>query len=999
MLPRNIKTFSATFLLAALMVLQIAAPFSTYAQLPPVKTGTNKLENFWDTITSTDWLVKNVAEPILVRVPIRAAIVAITQQVVNWISADGGNKVGFIGNFEQALTNELDDRAGEFLGQLSVIDFCGDIGAYLRLNLRMPAGGLRQRAKCSLSAVVSNVQNFYDNFQNGGWEAFLKTSVDIQNNTAGAFLLTLDAKLASESRKNQAFLERYKKSGPIMGKGIKTGSKTNCVPQPEQCDVDGNCFTPQPKCTTEDVIETPGEIITNALNKANTTGIDLGISAKFVDEAIVAPIISALLNRTIQSAHGIFGRSPNTTVSYNDPGLFKDYKEISPSRDSLRARSDAAMFTIQGALTTTTDQTLALRREMTSASPARKLELAQQTEDMLGKNRTLLTEHDIIANTKLSSYVTITPRDIEQVDDQVSQTLNRVEPIAAEVGSSPSASPTGDLKTDTLASINGSRTQLASQIALVRQAIQEVTAAIGGLSTTSIVANQSLFITQANQLSTRVSALAGDISAEQSRVSALRQKLLSPDAAQLIDQLKPKQDKIMSAAEKIGGELNGFADSLARDQEQIGALKAKLVNRSDGALIDNIVVQAASIIAEVRQLAAEIGRLAADISTEQTQTNALQEKLQRPEAVRLVNRLNLAQANIVAEGDKINAEISTLTDTIAEAQARVGVLRQQLVGAQAGQIISEITTLTDAIANQQARIGVLRQQLVNEESGQLISQISDLTDTIANEQARVSVPRQQLKSGGSAEINGQIAALLADIKTQQTQIGTLRRQLLAIGGTVNTQIANLLADILIKQSRISTLREQLLAIGGTVNTEVAQLLSDILLKQARIRMLREDLITIRDLGRFATDIAANQSRIIPIPDQIRAKISKIIVDLKAKQIDIKNLMQRLLTLPTTVPEAQLEAKLENYMELLTSPNGSERGALEALQEADTRLRASGDRLARVATAAEVTAEVGSSIDAIKNASDTQQRASQTMQAVFGFLDNLNNPDFTPQPAL
>ncbi|MBI4224736.1 MAG: hypothetical protein HY617_00220 [Candidatus Sungbacteria bacterium] len=1064
MVPDNIKTFFAACILAILIAAQIMAPLSAYAQLPPVKTGTNKLENLWDTITSTDWLLKNVGEPV-VRAVLRAAITSLTQEVVNWISADGGNNVGFIGNFEKTLTNELDDRAGEFLQRLDVIDFCGNIGAYLKLNLRMPAGGLRQRAKCSLSAIVSNVQNFYDNFQNGGWEAFLKTNVDIQNNTAGAFLLTLDAKIAAETKRKEEFGARYQKSAIL---GISQQEKVECWPRGDKPPAPPSGYIRRGGkeiaggaddgsiCMKSYFEQTPGSVIEQTLKDVNKTGIDLGVNAKFIDEMVVAPIISALLNRTMTAAHGIFGQSPNASISYGDPGLFDGYQEIGPSRDSLRSRSDAAMFTVQGAVTVTTDRALALRKEKAGASPDRRLEIAQQTEDMLGKNQTLLTEYGAVADAKLSSYTTWSQNDIEQVDDQISQTLNRVEPIAADLGSSPSASPTGDLKTDTLASITGSRAQLASHVALVRQAITEVAAAIGGLSTSSIVANQTLFITQANSLSIEISALAGDVSGEQSRMSFLRQRILSSDAVRLIDDLKPRQNNIISTAEKTSEELNDFANALGRDQEQINSLKAKLVNPADGALLDTISVKAASIIAEVKQLAAEISKLAADVSAEQTQTNALQEKLQAPETARLIGRLQ-GQTNIIAEGDKINARISSLTDTVAEEKAQVGVLRQQLTSSQAGQLITDITILTDAIATEQAQISTLRQQLVSAESGQLISQISQLTDMIADEQAPVSVLRQGLKTGTPAELNNQIseltdtiateqaqistlrqqlelttdaptiqqiqasitglltdiqakqfqigtlriqlnttagavntqiAALLGDIQTKQSQISTLRRQLVAIGDAVNVQISNLLADILIKQSRISTLRAQLLAIGGAINNEIAGLLSDILIKQALIRTLREDLITIRDLGRFAADIAANQSRIIPVPDQIRAKISKVIDELKAKQIDIKNLMQRLLTLPQTDLETQREVQLENYMELLTSPGSSEVGALEALQETDKRLRTSNDRLSRVTTMAEVTAEVGSSMGSIKNASDIQQQASQTMQAVFKFLDNL-----------
>lgn len=501
----SIKSFFTTFLLVIVIALQIAAPLSAYAigigsvpvsgsitvspVEPPVRTGTNKFEALWDTITSTDWILKNIGEP-AVRIVIRAAIVSITQQVVDWISADGGTNVGFVANFEQTLTNELDDRAGEFLQQLDYIDFCGNIGAYLKLNLRVSAGGLKQRAKCSLSAIVSNVQNFYDNFQNGGWEAFLKTNVDIQNNTAGAFLIALDAKIGLESQKKEGFVYRYQQS--LLGGVLGTTKSQKCVQRPDVCIVDHgvtDCTPQEPLCTTETVVNTPGSVIEAALNKVTGSGMDLGVSAKFIDEAVVAPIVSALLNRMITSAHGIFGKSPNTTVSYSDP-LFTNVKEIGSSRDTLRSSINAALFSAYGGLKAANDQFLALRKELI-ANPApgasAEQEIKTKTIDLLVKKQTLTAQEDRLMNTILISFTTVTPSDISSLDAKVTQILNLIDPITTELGSSPYTSPVGTMKTDTLNTLSGSRTHLAGEIALINQTIKEIDKALAyfGAATTT----------------------------------------------------------------------------------------------------------------------------------------------------------------------------------------------------------------------------------------------------------------------------------------------------------------------------------------------------------------------------------------------------------------------------------------------------------------------------------------------------------------------------------
>lgn len=146
---------------------------------------------------SLDWIQKWIINP-AVRVVIRSMLQATTQQVVGWIQGGGGKNVGFVANLDQALRQEADAAGGEFLNNLTGLNLCGNIGAFLNISLRTP--GLRQRLECTVTDIVRNVESFYANFQNGGWPAFIRISLEPQNNPAGAYLIALDAKISAENR-------------------------------------------------------------------------------------------------------------------------------------------------------------------------------------------------------------------------------------------------------------------------------------------------------------------------------------------------------------------------------------------------------------------------------------------------------------------------------------------------------------------------------------------------------------------------------------------------------------------------------------------------------------------------------------------------------------------------------------------------------------------------------------------------------------------------------
>lgn len=174
-------------------------------------------------LLSADGLKKWIFDP-AARIVIRALLQATTQQIVSWINGNGGKNVGYVANLEQALRQEADAAGGEFLNNLTGLNLCGNIGAFLNITLRTP--GLRQRLECTVTDIIRNLDSFYQNFQQGGWPAFIRITLEPQNTAAGAYLFALDAKVEAENRARERVTEGYKAGGGFLG--FRVPVKKNC---------------------------------------------------------------------------------------------------------------------------------------------------------------------------------------------------------------------------------------------------------------------------------------------------------------------------------------------------------------------------------------------------------------------------------------------------------------------------------------------------------------------------------------------------------------------------------------------------------------------------------------------------------------------------------------------------------------------------------------------------------------------------------------------------
>ncbi|MDP3779414.1 MAG: hypothetical protein Q8R30_05230 [bacterium] len=237
----------------------------------------------------------------LLRAAVFALVQASTNQIVSWIKNDGGSGVGFVKDFEGALVKEVDGRAGEFLNRLIGADLCSvNLRQFLKINLSTPDfNNVGAQFKCSLTGIVDNVDNFYKDFNNGGWPAFVAISNNPQNNFYGATMMAQLNLQAAKGSAAAAFQQKLQDSGGFLGVQLKKKSEV-CEPPPE-AGLD-------PVCYTKLISTTPGKLISESLDQSlNKAGFNFlnGEAGSIIDGAI-NQIMNAMVQRLIQTGTNLF---------------------------------------------------------------------------------------------------------------------------------------------------------------------------------------------------------------------------------------------------------------------------------------------------------------------------------------------------------------------------------------------------------------------------------------------------------------------------------------------------------------------------------------------------------------------------------------------------------------------------------------------------------------------------------------------------------------------
>ena len=212
-----------------------------------------------------EWAFKIAAESLK-----RQLLNMIVDQIVVWIQ--GGGTPKFITDWPGFFRDAVDAAGGNFLKQLGLGLFCSPYNLTLRAAF-IPIPKFSDRSACTLSQIGVNLDNFLNNFNNGGWAAWNEMVLKPQNNIYGAYLMAWDQYEIEKSAAAKAA-----EAEAQAGKGFL--SVKRCIRQHEEIIGEENG---QPLTNTvcdQYQIVTPGAVVGDLAAKAVGSDIDYIVNAQ-----------------------------------------------------------------------------------------------------------------------------------------------------------------------------------------------------------------------------------------------------------------------------------------------------------------------------------------------------------------------------------------------------------------------------------------------------------------------------------------------------------------------------------------------------------------------------------------------------------------------------------------------------------------------------------------------------------------------------------------------
>ena len=267
----------------------------------------------------------------------------ITDETVKWVQ--GGGEPQFVTNWNRFLRDAFNVGVGEVIRETNLAFLCSPFKLQVQLSLLSTGKRFQQRIECTFDKIVSNIEDFYQDFSKGGWIAYNEMWMP-QNNYYGTMLMIHDEMLArAAARKEAAQNEALAGKGFLSVKKCQGGqnqesfcdaqcahledaAKTECfnscmeVPMTdaELCEASGGKMK----------IQTPGYIVGAAVAKAVTSDSEWAANIK----SWVAAIINAVINRLIKEGLALMkGSDEPQSPGYGD---FNPYGDYDPNKNNKK---------------------------------------------------------------------------------------------------------------------------------------------------------------------------------------------------------------------------------------------------------------------------------------------------------------------------------------------------------------------------------------------------------------------------------------------------------------------------------------------------------------------------------------------------------------------------------------------------------------------------------------------------------------------------------------
>src|SRR3989344_2616651 len=118
----------------------------------------------------------------------------LTDQIVMLIRTGGqGGGALFVQDWNGFLWDAADQASGVFIKELNLTRLCEPFAPRLRLIFAGGRQSFQERYRCTVSAVLGNLQSFFNDFNNGGWQRWIELT-QVQNNPYGQYVGILEEK-------------------------------------------------------------------------------------------------------------------------------------------------------------------------------------------------------------------------------------------------------------------------------------------------------------------------------------------------------------------------------------------------------------------------------------------------------------------------------------------------------------------------------------------------------------------------------------------------------------------------------------------------------------------------------------------------------------------------------------------------------------------------------------------------------------------------------------
>src|SRR3989344_5692239 len=142
----------------------------------------------------------------------------LTRAMVGWVKGEGlsAGQPRFVTNWQRFMDDVVNEAGGSVIESVAP-ELCQSFGPLVRVAVEpIGARGPRFRTSCTLDRVVSNIQDFYDDFENGGWLAY-GAAYQERNNYFGSLLAVNEEVMSAISKAKEAKRDETVAAGGYLG--------------------------------------------------------------------------------------------------------------------------------------------------------------------------------------------------------------------------------------------------------------------------------------------------------------------------------------------------------------------------------------------------------------------------------------------------------------------------------------------------------------------------------------------------------------------------------------------------------------------------------------------------------------------------------------------------------------------------------------------------------------------------------------------------------------